>query len=81
MIFALPSDAGEPYGFYELRGFDLTRATLDAGKAGKAPVYRGVSHQLVDLAALDHIYELMGMIVHLVVCGAGRGAFAATHTF
>ena len=81
VILTLFADHGESESFNELSGLNVTGTTVHTREAGQAFVYRLGVHQRFDISCFYHIYELMGVILHFIVGGAGGRAFSATHTF
>jgi hypothetical protein len=63
----------------QLAGLHIPGAAFNAGKAAETFVKRLGIHQSLNIAVLYVRNELMGLDIHLVVRGAGSGAFAALH--
>ena len=79
VVLTLLTDHGEANCLNQLGRLYAAGATVYASEAGKALVDRGGSGKLLDLALFYHINKLVGVVLHLVKGGAGRGAFAAAH--
>ena len=55
------------------------RGVEPASKAGETLVKRFRTEKRLDISGFHHSHELMRMIFHFIVGGAGGGAFSALH--
>ena len=79
VISALAANRSETDSLDDICGLYAARTTVNARKAGKAAIERFGLEQGLNITALYHLYELMGVILHLVVRRAGCGALSAHH--
>ena len=80
MVASLRTDCEQTYCLDKLCRLDAARTSFDARVAGQAFIYRFRLHKRLNVSLFDHRDELMRMILHLVIRGAGARAFSASHT-
>ena len=80
-VLPLLTDDAQAQRLHQLGRLHAARAALDAREARQALVQRRGLQQRLQLAALDHVDELVRMVFHLVIRRAAAGAFAAAHAF
>ena len=81
MVSTLFSDNRETESLNKLCRLNATGTSVHTSEARETFIYGRRILERLDVSGLYHINKLMGVILHLIVGGAGAGALTALHTF